>query len=74
MFFCFFLTDAFGMAHCIALMLIVYMISAAGCGALGSERAHPAGAGSVSGPPGVNPSAAQTHCRPDTLQRTGLDQ
>lgn len=47
---------------------------AAGSGALGSERAHPAGACCVSGPPGVNPGAAQALCRPYTLQRTGLDQ
>lgn len=48
--------------------------SAAGCGAPGSEGAHPAGAGCVSGPPGVNPGAAQALCGPHTLQRTGLDQ
>lgn len=47
---------------------------AAGSGALGSERAHPAGACCVSGPPGVNPGAAQALCRPYTLQHTGLDQ
>lgn len=74
-FFCFFLVaDAFVMSHCIALMLLVCFGSAAGCGAPGSERAHPAGTGCMSGPPGVNPGAAETLCRPDTLQRTGLDQ
>lgn len=49
-------------------------VSAAGCGAPGSEGAQPTGAGCVSGPPRVNQSAAQTHCRPNTLQHTGLDQ
>lgn len=48
--------------------------SAAGCGAPGSERAHPAGAGRVSGPPGINPGTDEILCRPDILQLTGLDQ
>lgn len=68
-------TDAFVRSHCIALMLpVCVLVPAAGCGAPGSERAHPAGAGCVSGPPGVHPGAAQTHRRPDTQQRAGLDQ
>ena len=65
---------AFVMWHCIALMLPCVFGSAAGCGAPGSEGAHPAGAGGVSGPPGVRPGAAETRCRPHTQQRTGLDQ
>lgn len=66
---CFF----FVMAHCIALMLLVCVGSTAGCGAPGSERAHPAGAGRLSRPPGVYTRAAEILRRPDALQRAGLD-
>lgn len=59
---------------CIALMLLSGFGSAAGCGAPGSEGAHPSGAGCVPGPPGVNPGAPQIHLRPHTLQRTRLDE
>lgn len=47
---------------------------AAGCRAPGSEGAHPAGAGCVSGPPGVHPGAAEAHSRPHTLKRTRMEQ
>lgn len=65
---------AFDTSHCIALMLLPCFGSAAGCGAPRSEGAHPAGAGCVSGPPGVDQGAAQAHLGPHTLQRAGLDQ
>lgn len=67
-------TDAFVRSHCIALIAALVFASAAGCGAPGSEGAHPAGAGGVSGPPGVHPGAAQALLGPHTLHHTGLDQ
>lgn len=67
-------TDAFVRSHCTALIAALVFASAAGCGAPGSEGAHPAGAGRVSGPPGVHPGAAQALLGPHTLHHTGLDQ